>query len=449
MSSPRERAHQPSSFQLASFPPEILGEIFLASIPVIGNRDNLPAYFPFTLTHVCRHWRASALAFPKLWLFIDVEQTAENQEGDCPEHELMEEYLERSGNHPLTIRLAHSFDRMHYTTYMETLYQYSDRWETVFFRHLCDYAFECLFPAEPSSYPMLRNLDCSLTYFDSDPSARRTLGPIPWAQLKRYHEYACYWSPNGDYQWAVLKQLVNVVDLRMELSVPYTTSTVKMPQLRFAYIYPDIDINRILDSFEFPRIEGLSLKLLPAHPSNLLLPTQFKRLKILRLCGEVVILNTSLLVILTELTTLTDLAVQIHGDYSLSAPSGIDALYLFKLLTPDHDAQSVLVPQLQALRLTGFNPRPGAVDALIAMLRRRFGGSNRVQFSRLRRFELWMRPLNWFDDHPQPPTQTRPPALGAALETLQSLRVTEGWDIRVDEEWAGDFWKEEMTSEFL
>ncbi|KAJ7766680.1 hypothetical protein B0H16DRAFT_370146 [Mycena metata] len=440
------------STQLASFPPEILGEIFFASIPVIGNRDGLPAYFPFTLTHVCRHWRASALAFPKLWSFIDVEQTEENQEGDCPEHELMEEYLERSGNHPLTIRLAHSFDTMQDLTYMETLCQYSDRWETVFFHHLYEYAFECLFTAEPSSYPKLRNLDCSSSDFNSDPSARRTLGPIPWAQLKRYHEYKCWWSPNSDYQWAVLKQLDNVVDLRVELSVPCVTPTVKMPQLRFAYIHSDIDemdVKRILDSFEFPRIEGLSVKLLVTHPSDLLLPAQFKRLKILRLCGELVIPNTSLLLILTELTTLTDLAMEMCGD-APSAPAyrGIDTLYLFKLLTPGHGAHAILplVPQLQALRLTEFNPHGGAADTLITMLRQRFGESDRVRFARLRRFELWMRPLSWLLYLPPP---TRPAALGAALEALQSLRVTEGWDIRVDEEWAGDFWKEEMTSEFL
>ncbi|KAF8205576.1 hypothetical protein K438DRAFT_1515016, partial [Mycena galopus ATCC 62051] len=52
---------------VASFPCEVLGEIFLECIPTLGNTDNRKAYFPWSLTHVCSHWRMSALSFPKLW----------------------------------------------------------------------------------------------------------------------------------------------------------------------------------------------------------------------------------------------------------------------------------------------------------------------------------------------------------------------------------------------
>ncbi|KAJ7160959.1 hypothetical protein C8R46DRAFT_1106062 [Mycena filopes] len=220
---------QRSGLQLGSFPPEILGEIFLASIPVKGNRENLPAYFPFTLTHVCRHWRASALAFQKLWSFIDVEQTAENQEGDTVEHELMEEYLARSGNQPLTIHLAHNHDTMHYATFMETLREHSDRWEAVVFDGLYEYALECLFSAESFSYPKLRSLACSSIHFDSRPSARRNLGPIPWSQLTRYHEYGCSWSPNSHFQWSILKQLINVWICEWNCRLPRPSSRSRCP----------------------------------------------------------------------------------------------------------------------------------------------------------------------------------------------------------------------------
>ncbi|KAJ7633038.1 hypothetical protein FB45DRAFT_914215 [Roridomyces roridus] len=52
-----------------SLPPEILGDIFYSLIPpvVLAGYDVPSACFPWVLTHVCRHWRNSALAFPKLW----------------------------------------------------------------------------------------------------------------------------------------------------------------------------------------------------------------------------------------------------------------------------------------------------------------------------------------------------------------------------------------------
>ncbi|KAJ7171945.1 hypothetical protein C8R46DRAFT_1084314 [Mycena filopes] len=430
-----------SPVQLASFPPEILGEIFLASIPVKGNRDNLPAYFPFTLTHVCRHWHASALAFQKLWSFIDVEQTEENHEGDTGEHELLEEYLARSGDYPLTIYLAHRReDTMLYPTFIATLSEHRHRWETVVFDHLYEYAFDLLVDVGPEAYPKLRSLDCLHSRFVPP---ERTLGSMPWSQLARYHEYQCSWDPDS-FQWPVLQELVNLVDLRVELSFPPTLFKVEMPRLRLAYIHPDhdgADIKQVLNSFEFPSIQGLSLKFLPGHSLDGFLPAQFKHLKVLRLCGRLLISNASFLRILTELEALTDLAVEMRAAsswYPSFVQLGIDAPYLFGLLTPYHAAHPAVLPRLEVLRLTEFNP--DGVDALLSMLRQRFAGSTRLQVTRLRRFDLWMRPLSWFVGG----EETRHSAIQGGLEALQALKIQEGWDIQVDEEWKGDFWKEEM-----
>ncbi|KAJ6531135.1 hypothetical protein B0H19DRAFT_470850 [Mycena capillaripes] len=151
-----------------SFPPEILCEIFLASIPALGNSKNLPAYFPWSLSHVCRHWRTSALAFPKLWSFLDIEQTQENQEGRSPTLLLIEAYLARSDQHPLTFRLSYTYETLHYQPFLEYLGQHTARWQTVILESPNLYALEYLSQGEPSEYPILRSLVCSHANLDSD-----------------------------------------------------------------------------------------------------------------------------------------------------------------------------------------------------------------------------------------------------------------------------------------
>ncbi|KAJ7029359.1 hypothetical protein C8F04DRAFT_1398445 [Mycena alexandri] len=453
-----------SSSQSASFPPEILGEIFLASIPVLGNRENRPAYLPWTLSHVCRYWRTSALSFPKLWSFLDVEQTQENEEGGSPAHFLMETYLERSGKHPLTFRLAYSNETMHYQSFLECLNNHCARWRDVVIDSPDHRALEVLFQADPSDYPNLRSLVCSSCDFNHE--AERSLGPIPWSQLQRYHEYECMWSPDSEHQWSIITQLTNVVDLRVEFygdcAAFYSSDddsdgeddetkndgdsnkddVVELNRLQFASFAvhqraEDLDITQILDCLHLPAVQGLNLKFMPNHSPDLLfpMPAQLKGLKILRLCGSLVISNEALSCILTELEGLADLAVEMRGvGANVWGDPGLDAMHLFTLLTPSRNTESVvLLPKLQALRITEFELVDGVVDTLLAMLRQRFAVDG-ADFARLKRFEF-----------SSLKAQKRPSTL---LDTLELMQVQEGWNIRIDEE-RQDFWRVDMTSEFL
>ncbi|KAF7363975.1 hypothetical protein MSAN_01056100 [Mycena sanguinolenta] len=437
-----------SIYPAASFPPEILGEIFLASIPAVGNSDDLPAYFPYTISHVCRHWRTSALAFPKLWSFLDVEQTQENQEGDCAEFFLMEAYLERSGNHPLTFRLAYAYETMHYQTYLECLERHTGRWQNVFLENPDYYALEHFAQGEPSDYPLLRSFVCTRCDFSSDAVEDGTLfNPIPWAQLERYHEYESSWS-DPMRQWEILTQLTNVVDLRVEFSGEYDIgaegkeSPFKMPRLRFASLAIDkdaegVDMKQLLKRFDFPCIQGLNLKLVDGDGLSPV-PHQLKRLKILRLCGSSsAISNPDLLALLTEIETLTDLAVELRC---------VDSAYLFELLGGAPES-AVLAPQLRALRTTDFKPVAGAaLDALLRMLRQRFAP---VEYTRLERFEFFLGAEPYILDvsREEWDAKDKPSTM---FNDLESLRVHEGWDIRVHKDWLQhDFWKEEMDEEFL
>ncbi|KAJ6501968.1 hypothetical protein C8R45DRAFT_974974 [Mycena sanguinolenta] len=433
-----------SIYPAASFPSEVLGEIFLACIPALGNSDNLPAYFPYTISHVCRHWRTSALTFPKLWSFLDVEQTQENQEGDCAELFLMEAYLERSGSHPLTFRLAYACETMHYQTYLECLERHVARWQNVFLEGPDYYALEHFAQGEPSDYPLLRSFVCTYCNFSSDAVYDGTLfNPIPWGQLERYYEYEVSWS-DFTRQWEILTQLTNVVDLRVMFSGEYEfedddedeEAPFKMPRLRFASLAIDkdaegVEIQELFKWFDFPCIQGLNLKLMDGDVLSPV-PHQLKHLKILRLSGlSGAISNPDLLALLTEIETLTDLAVDLCC---------VDSAYFFELLGGTPDSAGLAV-QLKALRTTHFKPVAGAVlDALLRMLRQRFA---RVEYTRLERFEFFLgqRLFEEWDAKNESSTM---------FDDLESLRVHEGWDIRVLKDWLQyDFWKEEMDEEFL
>ncbi|KAJ6531565.1 hypothetical protein DFH09DRAFT_1370394 [Mycena vulgaris] len=422
-----------NSAHLAAFPSEILGEIFLASIPPLGRSPDPPAHFPWTMSHVCRHWRASALSFPTLWSFLDVEQTQENEENTSPTLDLIKTYLQRSGQHPLTFRLAYAQETIHGHPFLECLFQHSARWETVHFESLALLAVETLSgEVDVGEFPKLRSLECSYCEFDSDAVGEdEILHPIPWPQLKRYHEYSCSWYPDCGRQWAIVQQLTNVVDFRAAFyGVSDSESVIEMPHLRFASLAVDrradqLTINEVLECFDLPRLEGLNLDLWMFHPEEVLcpMPGMLKTLKILRLCGAVEISNESLTCILTELTMLTELSVALPE---------FDAQHMFTLLTPG--AETVLVPKLQAVRVVDFACDGETLEVVLAMLQARFGGVDGAEFTLLRSFTLWM------------PWNQQPPSI---FDSLKAVKERKGWDIRLHANWQGRLWEEEMDETFL
>lgn len=426
----------------SSLAPEILSEIFLACIPALDDND-LPAYFPYCVSHVCHHWRTTALGFPKLWSFLDVEQTQENQECDSEELFILKAYLERSRQHPLTFRLACSYETLHYQTLLVCLEEHMARWQNVYLQSPDEYTLQHLEYGDPSDYPMLRTLVCTDCRFDSDAASAydsegSVLHSIPWAQLKQYHEIQVSWSPDCGRQWEIMSQLTNVVDLRASFYAKcQNEEAIEMPHLRFASLTIDenkdkLKIEDIINCFHFPGIQGLNLKLTDTCPMGALspVPDQLKRLKILRLCGSLkAISNDALLGILTEIQGLTDLAMELRQ---------IDITYLFTLLTPNN-SESVLIPHLRALRTTAFIPvADGELDALLEMLRQRFG---KVYRGRLERFEFLLG---------ESPRVELDASASTMFYKLEELKTTEGWDIRVDKEWQRyDFWGAEMDGEFL
>ncbi|KAF7337945.1 hypothetical protein MVEN_02017900 [Mycena venus] len=257
--------------------------------------------------------------------------------------------------------------------------------------------------------------------------------PVPWPQLQRYHEHACWWNADLDpqYQWANIAQLTNVVDLRASFDQPFNDCVaIRMPHLRFATFGVTMDIEKIINCFDLPSLEGLNLLITNNDSPDTLgpLPTQLKDLKILWLSmlSGLSIPNTSLFCFLTGIPTLTDLAIELRGIES--------ATYLFTLLSPAH---FMVVPRLQVLRIGGESEVTGeSLDALLVMLRQRFGGVDGADCARLQHFKFFLHRLRFRKASPM-------------ISSLEELRVQHGWDVRVHENWFQGFWNQEMDRGFF
>jgi len=228
-----------------------------------------------------------------------------------------------------------------------------------------------------------------------------------------------------------MAQLTNVVDLRASLHGPIDDHlAIKLPYLRFASLAVTVHIEQIMNCFDLPAIEGLNLWLTSNHSWDALgpVPTQLQGLRVLWLgaASRASISNPSLSGFLTGIPTLVDLGVSLYGFDTV--------IYLFTLLSPT--CHSIVVPQLQVLRVSGSELFGEPFDVLLVMLRQRFGAEEAAGFVRLKRFEFFLRPRR----------SKKPSRMFAGLE---SLRVQHGWDIRVHENWVQEFWHREMDEEFL
>ncbi|KAJ7860332.1 hypothetical protein B0H13DRAFT_1639566 [Mycena leptocephala] len=87
-------------YPVLDLPPEITSRIF-ESLPVDAQPSSSSA--PLLFTHICRQWRAIALATPRLWKSVTFD--FRTYEHNNPER-LQEKWLQNSANQPLSL----SFD---------------------------------------------------------------------------------------------------------------------------------------------------------------------------------------------------------------------------------------------------------------------------------------------------------------------------------------------------
>ncbi|KAJ6527189.1 hypothetical protein B0H19DRAFT_543874 [Mycena capillaripes] len=120
-------------------PNDIMGEIFLASLPNYRHISMAPAESPLLLTRICREWRSLALSMPRLWTSLRVIRpvTCQYITFQTTHVDRVQLWLQRSGGAtgpPLSIsysprRPSHQI----VDTILQTLMEFSHRWEHVNF----------------------------------------------------------------------------------------------------------------------------------------------------------------------------------------------------------------------------------------------------------------------------------------------------------------------------
>ncbi|KAJ7642258.1 hypothetical protein FB45DRAFT_786366 [Roridomyces roridus] len=153
---------------VVSLPPEIIAEIFLQYVtfgeivsPYPNPHESTPhSYGPLLLSSVCRRWREIALALQPIWSNF-VIRTSDDSISSAVS--LLERWIPRAGNHPLTVAvLRHDWEMSIFTTLAPA------------FHHL--QSFECFVDCERSfsndvirgRVPRLRSLRLSSDVLDED-----------------------------------------------------------------------------------------------------------------------------------------------------------------------------------------------------------------------------------------------------------------------------------------
>lgn len=109
-------------------------------------------------SHVCRHWRSTAISDPKLWIHINLELLGGREDSDT---HLTELWLSRSGDLPITIELSIRHELIFHHPCLPMLISQSRRWK----RADIQLPFDMLRPLQGILYefPLLEELSVDTT----------------------------------------------------------------------------------------------------------------------------------------------------------------------------------------------------------------------------------------------------------------------------------------------
>ena len=159
----------PPPHPLTTLPEELLREVFLHCLPTVEFICPSRTSAPLLLCQVCCAWRASAIATPELWASISVGSHFDRF-GRFPRVELLELWLERAKNRPLSIScgqygveelpassIGHGLAEEEFTNFFRILFGHIAQWKSL---RLCPREMvEAVLPAIPQSgAPLLQKL---------------------------------------------------------------------------------------------------------------------------------------------------------------------------------------------------------------------------------------------------------------------------------------------------
>ena len=154
---------------IATLPEELLREVFLHCLPTDEFVRPRRTSAPLLLCQVCCAWRASAIATPELWASIAVGSHFDKL-GRFPRVELLDLWLERAKNRPLSISfgrygvdselpaspVGHGPAEEELTNFFRILFGRITQWKSL---RLCPRDIDAVIPAIPQSgAPLLQKL---------------------------------------------------------------------------------------------------------------------------------------------------------------------------------------------------------------------------------------------------------------------------------------------------
>ncbi|KAJ7130371.1 hypothetical protein C8R44DRAFT_872182 [Mycena epipterygia] len=99
------------TYPVLTLPNEIMSEIFVHFLPVYPKRPPLIGLLsPALLGQICRKWREIALSTPELWRAVTAYFHRRKRRTNARIVHLLENFLERSGCLPLSIKLEHGYN---------------------------------------------------------------------------------------------------------------------------------------------------------------------------------------------------------------------------------------------------------------------------------------------------------------------------------------------------
>ncbi|KAF7345523.1 ABC protein [Mycena venus] len=375
---------------LRRMPPEVLGEIFLWTLPTSTEKLERSKFYladsPWVLTHICSRWRAISVSIPSLWSLIIIDYCA--QPHPTYPLSLVEVQIQRAQNLKIHFYGGETNDSRPQIETFQFLSQHSSRWEDlslgltsklVPFLPALRGRIQSLKRlwiqwSSPESQTVTEAIDC----FESAPALvdfavfnEYSFVPIahPTHQLTRY-ELDCPWAEHR----RILKLAPNLVEVRVVIRFdsepwPDVDAVINLPYLRRLYVSSSDALNYL----RAPALEGLSLwvdvdTLLPHLES--FRDRSACSLRRLSLKGFPNAYTTTK--ILEQLPSITELAIAIDNS---DASEGADLI--MSALTVSHTPGSTVVaPHLRFL-LLGCE-LDGSVDytAYLEMLKSRWTAEN-------------------------------------------------------------------------
>ncbi|KAK7036099.1 F-box domain-containing protein [Favolaschia claudopus] len=278
-------------YPILTLPNEITSEIFLQFLPqypelpildnAIGPTHSYPNYHsPVRLTHICRKWRAVAIATPALWkgLFVSDTHIKPKFVGRAA---LIDMWLSRSGSCPLSISVfgLTGGPPDHLQKIWSAILPYRTRWHDInFVLHFKPGSL----PTLVSPMPALRSLHLMLVSDSHSPTAFASCEmpqlreavlisnstllnvelSLPWAQLTSLS--LLYVTPGITF--GILKKTPLLVSctlgfLRLEGPLQYSGPDLGLPSLTSLVFQRDHvdDVAGILNSFVVPALHRLEI----------------------------------------------------------------------------------------------------------------------------------------------------------------------------------------------